>query len=125
MSSDDVNWFEMNLQLIPFQEDIKSLITHIVENHYRHFENVDYVQTFKNLQQRYEQLQDRLRDRASIDRLVPTLLQQDLLITFLQRLKKFEFLPFVKIFSFGKSGKFLFHHQGIYDLSLFIPLTLY
>lgn len=45
-------------------EDIKSLITYFVERHYKSFEDVNYVQTFKVLKQRHEQHQDRLINRA-------------------------------------------------------------
>ncbi|XP_074643917.1 serine/threonine-protein phosphatase 4 regulatory subunit 3-like [Tubulanus polymorphus] len=40
-------------------DDCKSLVNHIVENYYKSFENVDYVQTFKALKIRYEQQMDR------------------------------------------------------------------
>ena len=50
------------------QEDIKSLTCYIVEKHYGAFEGVSYVQTFKNLKQRYEQHQDRLKDKTNLER---------------------------------------------------------
>ena len=63
---------------IVLQEDIKSLTCYIVEKHYDAFEGVIYVQTFKNLKQRYEQHQDRLKDKTnlerSVKRLVPSVL---------------------------------------------------
>lgn len=37
------------------QEDIKSLIAHIVDNFYKALESIEYVQTFKGLKGRYEQ----------------------------------------------------------------------
>lgn len=53
-----------------FQEDIKSLCSHVVENFSKELEAIDYVQTFKALKLRYEQHQDKLkdRDRTAIDR---------------------------------------------------------
>lgn len=55
-----------------FQEDIKSLCSHVVENFSKELEAIDYVQTFKALKLRYEQHQDKLkdRDRATIDRYI-------------------------------------------------------
>ena len=51
------------------QEDMKSLTGHIVERHYKAFEDVNYVKTFKNLKQRYDQQQDRLKDKQpSLDK---------------------------------------------------------
>jgi protein phosphatase-4 regulatory subunit 3 len=42
-----------------------------VEQHYKDFEDVTYVKTFKNLKQRYEQQQDRLKDKQpSLDKQV-------------------------------------------------------
>ena len=40
------------------QEDIKVLITYLVEKHFGAFEGVTYVQTFKALRQRYDQRAD-------------------------------------------------------------------
>ena len=60
--------FINNGNCLTLQEDIKSLTSHIVENYYDSFEGVDYVQTFKTLKQRYEQQQDRMKDRPSLDR---------------------------------------------------------
>ena len=37
------------------RQDIKTLITYLVEKHFAAFENVTYVQTFKALRQRYDQ----------------------------------------------------------------------
>lgn len=55
-----------------FQEDIKSLCSHVVENFSKELEAIDYVQTFKALKLRYEQHQDKLkdRDRTTIDRYI-------------------------------------------------------
>lgn len=52
------------------QEDIKSLCSHVVENFSKELETIDYVQTFKALKMRYEQHQDKLKDRerATLDR---------------------------------------------------------
>uniref|UniRef100_S4R944 Serine/threonine-protein phosphatase 4 regulatory subunit 3-like central domain-containing protein n=1 Tax=Petromyzon marinus TaxID=7757 RepID=S4R944_PETMA len=41
-------------------EDMKPLIMHIVENFYKGFEDIDYVNTFKGLKMRYEQERDRM-----------------------------------------------------------------
>jgi len=41
-------------------DDIKSLVTYVVEKQLKSFESVTYVQTFKMLRQRYDQQQDRL-----------------------------------------------------------------
>ncbi|XP_018915811.1 serine/threonine-protein phosphatase 4 regulatory subunit 3 isoform X2 [Bemisia tabaci] len=50
-------------------EDIKSLCSHVVENYGKVLDEVDYVQTFKALKLKYNQNQDKLRDRdkTSID----------------------------------------------------------
>ena len=49
--------------LLPnFQEDIKSLCSHVVENYGQILDKITYVQTFKALKLRYDQHQDRLRD---------------------------------------------------------------
>lgn len=51
-------------------EDVKSLCTHIIENYGKYLENIGYVQTFKTLQLKYEQQQDKLkeRERNSLER---------------------------------------------------------
>lgn len=59
-------------EFIKAQEDMKELVKHVVENYGKFFETVDYVQTFKALKLRYEQQQDRVKDRGSIDN-VPSL----------------------------------------------------
>lgn len=48
-----------------FQEDIKSLIAHIVDNFYKALEPIEYVQTFKGLKGRYEQEKDRQSQRLN------------------------------------------------------------
>lgn len=54
----------MNLNsLFLFQEDIKSLCSHVVENFGKVLDDIDYVQTFKALKLRYDQRQDKLKDR--------------------------------------------------------------
>ena len=45
------------------------MTAHIVENHWPSLQHVTYVQTFRNLKLRYEQQQDRARDRSALDRL--------------------------------------------------------
>ena len=53
---------------ILLQEDIKSLCTHIVEEHIKELEGVDYVSTFKTLKFRYEQFQDKLKEKPGLER---------------------------------------------------------
>jgi len=48
-------------------EDIRLLIQYFVETHYKSFVNVDYVKTFRILKERYEQHQERLKDRPNIE----------------------------------------------------------
>ncbi|XP_046997787.1 serine/threonine-protein phosphatase 4 regulatory subunit 3 isoform X3 [Schistocerca americana] len=57
-------------------EDIKSLCSHVVENFGKVLDDIDYVQTFKALKLRYDQRQDKLkdRDRAALDS-VPSILR--------------------------------------------------
>ena len=54
-------------QTINLQEDVKSLITYVVEDYMSSFESVDYVQTFKGLKMRYDQERDR-QNRKNMDR---------------------------------------------------------
>lgn len=44
-------------------EDIKMLCTYVVENFGKIFDEIQYVQTFKNLRNKYDQHQDRLKDK--------------------------------------------------------------
>lgn len=44
-------------------EDIKSLCSHVVENYGKILDDVEYVQTFKTLKTRYDQHQDKLKER--------------------------------------------------------------
>lgn len=44
-------------------EDIKSLCSHVVENYGKILEDVEYVQIFKALKTRYDQHQDKLKER--------------------------------------------------------------
>jgi len=48
-------------------EDIKSLCSHVVENFSPTLDKITYVQTFKALKLRYDQHQDRMKDRNSLD----------------------------------------------------------
>jgi len=48
-------------------EDIKSLCSHVVENYTTTLDKITYVQTFKALKMRYDQHQDRLKDRTSME----------------------------------------------------------
>ncbi|BET01487.1 unnamed protein product [Nesidiocoris tenuis] len=58
-------------------EDIKSLMTHVVETHGKVLDEVSYVQTFKGLRLRYNQHQDKLKDRDKTTNLdsVPSILR--------------------------------------------------
>lgn len=44
-------------------EDIKILCTYVVENFGKIFDEIQYVQTFKNLRNKYDQHQDRVKDK--------------------------------------------------------------
>ncbi|XP_017775212.1 PREDICTED: serine/threonine-protein phosphatase 4 regulatory subunit 3 isoform X3 [Nicrophorus vespilloides] len=44
-------------------EDIKTLCSHVVENYGKSLDDIGYVQTFKTLKSRYDQHQDKLKDR--------------------------------------------------------------
>lgn len=50
-------------------EDIKTLCSHVVENYGKRLDSICYVQTFKALKHRYDQQQDKLKERNSLDRL--------------------------------------------------------
>lgn len=54
------------------QEDIKTLSTHVVENFQKELEGVKYVKTFETLKLRYDQQQDRLKDRMNMEGYVCT-----------------------------------------------------
>ncbi|KAK9874033.1 hypothetical protein WA026_002386 [Henosepilachna vigintioctopunctata] len=61
-------------------EDIKTLCSHVVENYGKYLEDICYVQTFKSLKSRYDQHQDKLKDRErnSLERgldIVPSILR--------------------------------------------------
>lgn len=47
-------------------EDVKSLCTHVVENYGKILDDVEYVQTFKGLKSRYDQNQDKLKERDRV-----------------------------------------------------------
>lgn len=49
---------------LALQEDVKSLCSHVVESFGPTLDKITYVQTFKTLKIRYDQQQDRLRDRS-------------------------------------------------------------
>ncbi|KAJ8953032.1 hypothetical protein NQ314_007406 [Rhamnusium bicolor] len=57
-------------------EDIKTLCSHVVENYSKCLDDICYVQTFKALKLRYDQHQDKLKDRErnSLDG-VPSILR--------------------------------------------------
>lgn len=44
-------------------EDIKTLCTHVVENYGKCLDEICYVQTFKSLKSRYDQHQDKAKDK--------------------------------------------------------------
>lgn len=44
-------------------EDIKTLCSHVVENYGKCLDDICYVQTFKSLKSRYDQHQDKMKDR--------------------------------------------------------------
>ncbi|KAL8612838.1 Serine/threonine-protein phosphatase 4 regulatory subunit 3A [Nucella lapillus] len=48
-------------------EDIKMLSVHVVENFQKELEGITYVKTFETLKLRYDQHQDRLRDRLNLE----------------------------------------------------------
>lgn len=48
-------------------EDIKTLCSHVVENYGPKLDDICYVQTFRALKLRYDQHQDKLNDRNSLD----------------------------------------------------------
>ncbi|XP_055848606.1 serine/threonine-protein phosphatase 4 regulatory subunit 3 isoform X2 [Episyrphus balteatus] len=54
-------------------EDIKTLCVYFVENFSKIFDEIEYVQTFKYLKTRYDQYQDRIKDRdkLAIDSTLP------------------------------------------------------
>uniref|UniRef100_A0A0A1XG11 Serine/threonine-protein phosphatase 4 regulatory subunit 3 n=1 Tax=Zeugodacus cucurbitae TaxID=28588 RepID=A0A0A1XG11_ZEUCU len=54
-------------------EDIKTLCVYFVENFSKIFDEIEYVQTFKYLKNRYDQYQDRIKDRdkMSLDTSLP------------------------------------------------------
>ncbi|XP_013414069.1 serine/threonine-protein phosphatase 4 regulatory subunit 3A isoform X2 [Lingula anatina] len=58
-------------------EDVKSVCSHIVEVHYKAFEHVDYVQTFRALKLRYDQQQERLKDKTASLENTPTILRNN------------------------------------------------
>lgn len=55
------------IELFCLQEDIKTLSTHVVENFQKELEGVKYVKTFETLKLRYDQQQDRLKDRMNME----------------------------------------------------------
>ncbi|CAG7720631.1 unnamed protein product [Allacma fusca] len=55
-------------------EDIKILVSHVIENYSNLLNQVNYVQTFRQLRLKYEQNQDRLKDRTALES-VPALLR--------------------------------------------------
>lgn len=59
---------------VELQEDVKLLVSHVMENYSHLLDQVTYVQTFRALRLRYEQQQERVKDRTSIDN-VPALLR--------------------------------------------------
>ncbi|XP_021946335.1 serine/threonine-protein phosphatase 4 regulatory subunit 3A isoform X4 [Folsomia candida] len=58
-------------------EDIKLLVSHIVENYSQLLDQINYVQTFRALKLRYEQNQDRSKERVGGIDSVPALLRNN------------------------------------------------
>ncbi|XP_076366068.1 serine/threonine-protein phosphatase 4 regulatory subunit 3A-like [Tachypleus tridentatus] len=54
-------------------EDIKSLGANVAERFGKALEKIDYVQTFKSLKLRFEQPQEKLKDRTSLESVSPIL----------------------------------------------------
>ncbi|KAM7289237.1 serine/threonine-protein phosphatase 4 regulatory subunit 3 isoform X1 [Ixodes scapularis] len=48
-------------------DDVKTLCLHVVDRYGKVLDKVDYVQTFKSLRLRYEQHQERLKERPSLE----------------------------------------------------------
>lgn len=57
------------LELFEFikAEDIKALCSYFVENFSKIFDDIQYVQTFKGLKTKYDQHQDRLKDKDKVN----------------------------------------------------------
>lgn len=51
------------------KDDIKSLMTHVVENFYPQLEGLTYVRTFRELKLRYDQHKEKLNDPLNRSRL--------------------------------------------------------
>lgn len=47
-------------------EDIRSLYTYVVENFWKIFDEIEYVQLFKHIKARYDQQQEMLKERDKI-----------------------------------------------------------
>ena len=60
-------YFNCSCVVCALQEDIKTLSTHVVENFQKELEGVKYVKTFETLKLRYDQQQDRLKDRMNME----------------------------------------------------------
>lgn len=56
-------------------EDIKILCTYVVENFGKIFDEIQYVQTFKNLRNKYDQHQDRLKEKEKGYDTMPSILR--------------------------------------------------
>ena len=56
------------LELFEFikHEDIKSLCVYFVENFSKIFDEIEYVQTFKCLKTKYDQFEERIKERDKI-----------------------------------------------------------
>lgn len=99
------------------QEDIKSLIAHIVDNFYKALESIEYVQTFKGLKGRYEQEKDRQSQRLnrSVDWLIGYKGQTVILI-----------LEMLSLFKNTPSCHCSPIHEGrlLYFMTQFLPLDI-
>lgn len=62
------NLKSLKISLFLFQEDIKTLCSHVAEEYTAFFKEIDYVGTFTGLMLRYEQEQDRMQSSKFLDR---------------------------------------------------------
>jgi len=52
-------YLSLLIWIVFLQEEIKTLMTYLIEKYFNTFEGINYVQTFKGLKQRYDQQQER------------------------------------------------------------------
>ena len=61
-STSSAEYFLFYYKHFVLQENITTIIAYVVESHIDAFEDISYVETFKGLQLRYEQENDRLKE---------------------------------------------------------------